>query len=69
MSHQIIDPVPVEAIEAELTSEAFLRHTNKGNNDIYVVSAHNAPNTMREIGRCVRSRSGPPAAAQARNAI
>ncbi|MFG6397145.1 MAG: GNAT family N-acetyltransferase [Muribaculaceae bacterium] len=51
MSHQIIDPVPVEAIEAELTSEAFLRHTNKGNNDIYLVRAHNAPNTLREIVR------------------
>ena len=48
---QIIDPIPVELIEQELTPERLLRHTNKAENDIYVVSAHNAPNTMREIGR------------------
>lgn len=51
MPHQIIDPVPVEAIESELTSDAFLRRTNKGNNEIYIVSAHSAPNVMREVGR------------------
>ena len=47
----IIDPIPVELIEQELTPERLLRHTNKAENDIYVVTAHNAPNTMREIGR------------------
>ena len=47
----IIDPIPVELIEQELTPERLLRHTNKADNDIYVVTAHNAPNTMREIGR------------------
>ena len=51
MNQQIIDPIPVEAIEAELLPEAFLRKTNKGHNEIYVVSAHTAPNVMREIGR------------------
>lgn len=51
MSQQIIDAIATELIEAELTSEAFLRHTNKGNNEIYVVSAGEAPNVMREIGR------------------
>ena len=50
MEH-IIDPVPVDLIEQELTAERLLRHTNKADNDIYVVTAHNAPNTMREIGR------------------
>ena len=48
---KIIDPVDTALIEAELTPERFLRHTNKAGNDIYVVTAHNAPNTMREIGR------------------
>lgn len=48
---RIIDSVPVEAIEAELRPECFLRKTNKGHNDIYVVDAHTAPNVMREIGR------------------
>ncbi len=47
----IIDPIPVQLIEQELTPERLLRHTNKADNDIYVVTAHNAPNTMREIGR------------------
>ena len=47
----IIAPIPVELIEQELTPERLLRHSNKAENDIYVVNAHNAPNTMREIGR------------------
>ena len=47
----IIPPVDREAIERELTPGSFLRHTNKGDNHLYVVDAHTAPNTMREIGR------------------
>ena len=47
----IIDPIPVQLIEQELTPDRLLRHTNKADNDIYVVTAHNAPNAMREIGR------------------
>ena len=47
----IIEPVDIELIVAELTPERFLRNTNKGNNEIYVIDAHNAPNTMRELGR------------------
>lgn len=51
MNQKIIDPVPTELIEAELSADKFLRPTNRGNNQIYVVNAHNAPYTMREIGR------------------
>lgn len=51
MNQRIIDPVDTDAIAAELTSEHFLRPTNKAGNEIYVITAHNAPNTMREIGR------------------
>ncbi len=51
MSEKIIEPVPVSLLEAELTPERFLRHTNKGNNEIYIVEAREAPNVMREIGR------------------
>ncbi|MBD5219218.1 MAG: GNAT family N-acetyltransferase [Muribaculaceae bacterium] len=51
MNQRIIDPVPTELIEAELTPERFLRTTNKAGNEVYVVTAHNAPNVMREIGR------------------
>ena len=51
MNQPIIDPIESSLIEAELTPDRFLRPTNKGCNEIYVVTAHNAPNTMREIGR------------------
>lgn len=48
---RIIDPVDIELIKSELTAERFLRHANKGGNDIYIVDGREAPNTMREIGR------------------
>lgn len=51
MNKKIIEPVATSLIEAELTPERFLRHTNKGGNEIYIVDAHSSPNTMREIGR------------------
>lgn len=51
MNQPIIDPVDTALIEQELTRQRFLRPTNKGNNEIYVVTAHDSPNTMREIGR------------------
>ncbi len=51
MNQRIIDPVDTALIEAELTDERFLRDTHKAGNKIYVVDAHCAPNTMREIGR------------------
>lgn len=48
---KIIDPVDRELIMAELTPDRLLRRANKGTNEVYVVDAFNAPNTMREIGR------------------
>lgn len=48
---KIIDPVPVELLKAELTPERKLEDTNKGNNEIYIVNWHNAPNVVTEIGR------------------
>lgn len=51
MNQLIIQPVAQELIESELTQERFLRKTNKGGNEIYVIDAHNSPNVMREIGR------------------
>lgn len=47
----IIDKVDRELILRELTPERKFRDTNKGGNEIYIVDAFNAPNTMREIGR------------------
>lgn len=52
MSEQpIIQPVDKALLKSELTPDKQLRMTNKSNNEIYIVTAHNAPNTMREIGR------------------
>lgn len=47
----IITPLPKEAIYAELTPEKLLRKTNKGGNEIYIVTQHNSPSIMHEIGR------------------
>lgn len=47
----IIAPVPKELLKAELTEDKRLRFTNRGDNEVYIVTAHEAPNVMREIGR------------------
>ena len=51
MELPIIQPISKELLKSELTSDKQLRMTNKSNNEIYVVTAHNAPNVMKEIGR------------------
>ncbi|HNZ43774.1 MAG TPA: GNAT family N-acetyltransferase [Bacteroidales bacterium] len=47
----IIAPVSKSVLEKELSDKYFFRKTNFGNNHIYIVNAHNAPNVMQEIGR------------------
>ena len=47
----IIAPIDKEVLKSELTQDRRLRFTNKSHNEIYVVTAHNAPNVMKEIGR------------------
>lgn len=47
----IIDPVPVELIKAELTKSKKLEDTNKGHNELYIVTWHDSPNVVTEIGR------------------
>ncbi len=51
MEQPIINPVPKELLKAELTPDKQLRMTNKSHNEIYIITAHNAPNVMKEIGR------------------
>ncbi len=51
MEQPIIAPISKEVLRSELTPEHQLRMTNKSNNEIYIITAHNAPNVMREIGR------------------
>ncbi|MDD4373411.1 MAG: GNAT family N-acetyltransferase [Bacteroidales bacterium] len=47
----LINPVNIDLILSELTSERFFRKTNNGNNEIYIVSDHDSPHLMQEIGR------------------
>ena len=51
MEEEIIQPVPKELLKRELTPERQLRMTNKSNNEIYVITAQEAPYVMQEIGR------------------
>ena len=51
MEQEIIKPVDKELLKSELTPDKQLRMTNKSHNEIYVITAHNAPNVMKEIGR------------------
>ncbi len=51
MEQPIIPPVAKELLKSELTSDKQLRMTNKSNNQIFIITAHNAPNVMLEIGR------------------
>ncbi len=51
MALPIIQPVSKDLLKSELTVDKQLRMTNKSNNEIYIVTAHNAPNVMKEIGR------------------
>ena len=47
----IIKPVDKELLKSELTPDKQLRMTNKSHNEIFIVTAHNAPHVMQEIGR------------------
>jgi hypothetical protein len=47
----IIAPIDTSVLKGELTKERFLRSTNKGDNELYVVNNKNAPNVLQEIGR------------------
>lgn len=47
----IIAPVQTELLISELTKDKFVRTTNKANNELYIITAHDSPNVMREIAR------------------
>ena len=51
MEEEIIQPISKDVLKSELTPEKRLRMTNKSHNEIYIITAHNAPNVMKEIGR------------------
>ncbi len=51
MEQPIISPIPKDILKSELTEDKQLRMTNKSNNQIFIITAHNAPHVMQEIGR------------------
>lgn len=48
---EIPPPVDKSILEKELTAEKFVRKTNNANNELYIITHHDSPNLMREIGR------------------
>ena len=51
MEQEIIRPIDTQLLKDELTPDKQLRMTNKSHNEIYIVTAHDSPNVMKEIGR------------------
>jgi hypothetical protein len=51
MQEEIIQPIDRDLLARELTRERFLRITNNGNNELFVINHHNSPHVMLEIGR------------------
>lgn len=51
MKENCIEPIDKSLLKSELNADRFVRNTRKGGNEIYIVNFHNAPNTLREIGR------------------
>jgi hypothetical protein len=47
----IAPAVEKELLLEELTSDKFLRKTNYGGNELYIITAKDSPNIMREVGR------------------
>lgn len=47
----IIEPISRALLAQELNEKTFLRLTNKGGNELYVINDQTAPNTLLEIGR------------------
>lgn len=48
---EVISKIDREIIKSELTADKLFRKTNKSGNEIYLFSAHTAPNLMLEVGR------------------
>ncbi|MDR0543130.1 MAG: GNAT family N-acetyltransferase [Dysgonamonadaceae bacterium] len=48
---EIISKIDRKTLKSELTIDKLFRKTNKSGNEIYLFTAHNAPNLMLEVGR------------------
>lgn len=51
MLETIIDPIDTNVLKAELKEARLLRHARKGGTDIYIFTAQQCPNLMKEVGR------------------
>jgi hypothetical protein len=51
MMEPVIPAVAPEILKSELNADRFVRKTNNGANEIYIITHHDSPNVMREIGR------------------
>jgi len=47
----VIPKIDRKALKSELSPDKLFRKTNKSNNEIYLFTAHTAPNAMLEVGR------------------
>lgn len=47
----LIPAIDRHLLQTELTTNTFVRNVRGGENKIFIVNIHNAPNTLREIGR------------------
>jgi len=48
---EVIPKIDRQTLKSELTPDKLFRKTNKSNNEIYLFTAHTAPNLMLEVGR------------------
>jgi len=48
---EVIPKIDRKVLKSELTSDKLFRKTNKSNNEVYLFTAHTAPNLMLEVGR------------------
>lgn len=48
---EVIPKTDKEILKSELTADKLFRKTNKSGNEIYLFTAHTAPNLMLEVGR------------------
>lgn len=48
---EIINPIAKDILLEELGKNKFIRDSNNGNNEIYIISNNDSPNVMQEIGR------------------
>lgn len=47
----VIHPIDKNLLVNELNEDRFVRKTNNGSNEIYIVTIHDSPNVLLEIGR------------------